>query len=78
MIYKGFLTDFTFWVNDHSEHLKLNNQRLDFFHAYEVMKDLGMIRAVARVDVDIERARFVEMWREMKGDENNGVRPGNL
>jgi len=56
----------------------MNCNRLDFFHSYEVFKDLGLIRGVSKVDMDKERLLFVDMWRDLDGDTENGVQPAVL
>lgn len=58
--------------------MDLNDGKLDFFHCSEVMKDLGMIGGKSNTDVNEERILYVEMWKELEGDERRGISPSDL
>ena len=76
VLYKTFACDFDFAVNEHSDHLAQNNDKLDFFHCSQVLQDLGMLRGKSKFDICKERILYVEMWKDLMRDE--GIRPMDL
>ena len=54
-------------------------KKLNYFHTSEVLKDMGfMFSDQDHNDKADERMLFIDFWRCLRGDENDGVDPANL
>jgi hypothetical protein len=68
-----FIKDFEQSIKEQGGDSKIN-----YFTASEVLKDMGFVANKSGNETNEERIMFVDFWRCLKGDENEGVLDHNL
>ena len=51
---------------------------INYFNANEILREMGFISSQNNIETNEERILFVDFWRWLKGDENDGVKCENL
>jgi hypothetical protein len=68
------------FIKDYEQSIKAQgaDSKINYFTASEVLKDMGFVANKSGNETNEERIMFVDFWRCLKGDENEGVLDHNL
>jgi len=71
---RRFNSDFSKAINSQG----ISTNLINYFTTCEILKDMGFISTKEGNETNEQRILFVDLWRSLKGDENEGVLERNL
>ena len=71
---KRFIDDFKAAMDSQG----LERGMINYFNAGQILKEMGFMSSKNNIETNEERILFIDMWRSMKGDNNEGVQSDNL